>query len=59
MFLQAAIASSRLTFSSCVRVTMALRFFTVAFARPLDLGYVQLQAHAELSLFCKTLQILA
>ena len=38
MFLHAAIVSSKLAFSSCVRVTMALRFFTAVSARPLDSG---------------------
>ena len=47
MFLQAAIDSSRLTFSACVRVTIALRFFTAASARPLDSGLC-----VDANLFC-------
>ena len=38
MLLQATIASSRLAFSACVRVKIALRFVTAASARPLDYG---------------------
>ena len=36
MFLEAAIASSKLAFSACVRVTIALRFYTASLARLLD-----------------------